>query len=238
MEMPHRTCLKKEHRTNLVLHAMRSLITSAIALALVACGGGPSTIVRVPASELPGLGPSTLTRKPTSNVVTSIDGSRHTINGTIERVELDIKKQTLPIALPFKARIQGDQLEVLTNQVRTYHVPDISYVAVQYTSSTPGTLSPARRNTGIGLLIGSMLPLGLGTYVVVESRDEGRAVRDLLALYGGGALLVGAGLFIAGVLVMTPSDPPPQAPAQRTKFTFVRPQLRVSPTGVSFSTEF
>ncbi len=232
--------LTHEHRTNFI-RATRSWIAGTAALTLVACGGSPpSTIVRVPVSELPGLGPSTLPKRPPTYVVTTIDGSKHTLSGRIQRVELDIAKQAVPIGLPFKARIQGDQLEVLTDQLRTYHVPDISYAAVQYSGYPPGTVSPGRRYTGIGLMVGSVLPLAIGTFILVEGSGQsgGGGLSGLIPIFGGAALIAGAGLFIAGAIVITPSSPPPQAPAQQKKTTFVRPQLRVSPTGASFAAEF
>jgi hypothetical protein len=237
MTKPLRSILTHLHRTNRMVYAAKVLMASITAIALVACGGAPpSTILRVPASELPGLGPSTLPRAPANYVVTTIDGSKHPIGGKIERVELDINKRAVPIELPFKARIQGEQLEVLTDQTRTYRVPDISYVSVQYSGSPPGSVSPGRRDAGVGLMALSIAPIGVGIYALVESNGQGGGLAKLGPVVGGGIIAVGAILLIVGASISSPSTPPPARPPKNS--TFVRPRLHVSPTGASFAAEF
>ena len=225
-------------------HVAKSLIVSTTALALVACATGPtSTIVRVPASELPLVAPNTLTNSPPPTNVTTIQGSVYTLNGPIGKVELKLNEKTVPITLPFKARIEGTELEVVTDQVRTYHVPDISYASVETLSEPRKVLvSRVRRGVGTGLIILSIPALLFGTVGVLS--DVGCSSGGQFnfcgvnAAIGGALILVGAGLFIPGVYLNATATQVPQPKMPPSKTTFVRPQLRISPTGASFAAEF
>ena len=217
------------------MHARtKALVFAAAALALTACGGSsPVTVlVRVPASELPGLGPSTYRADVPARAVKTIDGSMHQISGPIRQVEIDMKDQKIvPVALPFKARVLGDELEVLTDQVRTYSVPNISFVQIQY----QGGASQRGGGASAGLMVGGLVPLGLGVALLLEGSGHsgGGGLGGIVPLMGGALAIAGAGLFIAGVSVGN-RDPAPQP----KKTTTIRPQLRFSPTGGTFSFDF
>ncbi len=219
-------------------HAARTLIAGIVALTLVACGPNSySAIVRVPASELPALGPKTFRGSTSLPVwVKAINGSMYSLTGPIERIELGMKPSAVPIALPFKAHIQGDELIVLTDQERTYHVPDISYAAVQYRNFTEDTSATRNKYVGAGLIIGSILPIGLGTYLLVdESRRGGGGVNSSGGL-GSTVQVVSVGLFSVGLLLVVAglylAFPDAKVPM------FNRMLLRRSPTPGTFSFEF
>jgi hypothetical protein len=222
----------------------KSLIATTTALTLVACASSPtSTIVHMPASELPIVAPNTLTNSPPPTNVTTIQGSVFTLHGPIGKVELKMKEKTVPITLPFKARIEGTELEVLTDQVRTYHVPDISYASVETLSEPRKVLvSPGRRNAGTVLIVLSIPGLLFGTVGILSdigcSSGGGLNFCGLDAAIGGALFLVGAGLFIPGVYLTSTASQVPQPKLPPSKITFVRPQLRISPTGAVFAAEF
>jgi hypothetical protein len=231
-----RLVITNQHRTN---GATKAVVAGFISMTLVACGGSgrSTTIVRMPATELPGLGPSTLQGGPPPPAVKTIDGSAHQIAGPIDSVEIKLKDKIVPVGLPFKARIQNDQLEVLTDQVRTYPTSDISFVQVYY-----GGVALAQKRDGrsAGLIAAGIITGGLGgALIYADSGCTGGGFVDLCGfgtILGIGLALTGAGLLIGGFSVSaTPGpDPRPQAP----KTTTIQPKLRLSPTGGTLSFEF
>lgn len=217
----------------------RAIVATTTAIALTACGGGGGStaiVVRMPPSEMALIGPSTLNAGAPRPTVRTIDGSPHTITGPIEKVEIDMKDKVVPVALPFKARVQDAQLEVLTDQVRTYPVQDVTYVQVQY--GTARSSSGSRQGTSAGLLVGGLLCGGAGAALLIGSSNSGGGGFANLggafgALIGGGLAVAGVGLLIASVAVASSS-----ASAQPAKTTKIQPKLHLSPTGGAVSFAF
>jgi hypothetical protein len=241
------------HRTNLQHNAAKAVITAIVSLALVACGSFKKTVVLVPPSELPYLGQTTAPEFDGIPMVTTLDGQSHELKGPIESVELNARKRPVPVDVPFTARIDGDKLEVSTDQVRTYSLSDISYARVEYShgkrdkpstnnfgTNNPGTNKPssARSNIGLALAFGSIVPLSMGVVVLAYDsgcRGIGCEVAEAAQPVVGTVLLVtGAGALVAGIIVGASSSSPSTSP----KTTTIQPKLRLSPTGGTLSFEF
>lgn len=216
----------------------QSIVATTTAVALTACGGGGSTaiVVRMPASEMEVLGPSTLHAGLPPPTVRTINGTTHQLTGPIQTIEIDMKGKVVPVSLPFKARIQDNQLEVLTDVVRTYPVQDISYVQLQY--GGPTATSRRREGASGGLVFGGLVIGGLGTaLLVVGLQDHGGGgfinLGGIIPVFGGGLAILGVGMLIAGISVGSSSSPAP--PGKTTK---IQPKLHLSPTGGAVSFAF
>jgi len=198
---------------------------AASALLLGAC----TTVVNVPASEVPTLAPATMPEPVAWATVHTEDGKTETLKGTIEDIRIQARGGSTPVYPPMNASVAGDMLTI-RDQVgtRTYRMADIQRVQVEYFDREKAYKIPG------GTLLGVSSPfLVTGVAFLIAGTSSQSDFSGIVTAYGlifGG---IGLGIAIPGVVLLA-LDPKP--PGART--ASVPPRIDVTPGGMRFSTVF
>ncbi|UQA55102.1 hypothetical protein [Polyangium aurulentum] len=203
----------------------RHAAVSASALVLGAC----TTVVNIPASEVPELAPATRPEPVEWATVHTTDGKTETLKGTIDDVRIWVRGGSTPVYLPMNAQIAGDVLTI-RDQVgsKAFRMQDVERVQVEYFDREKAYKMPG------GTLLGLSSPFVVtGVALLVSGASSQSDFSGLMAVYGlfiGG---IGLGIAIPGIVLVAIDPKPPGARSAR-----LHPKIDVTPGGMRFSTAF
>lgn len=197
--------------------------------ALGGCGVVESRVAIDP-SALPQLAESYAADPEETHFTRAITSEKIELEGDILRWEVRVRSEEDPRRVsverfyePFKAKLTADLKLAVEDTLRReeFSLPRVQDVVVTYVPAS----SMKKQKVGVGLMLGSALPLGLGAWILANAaRSDANCDQECLDARGDGLdgigwglgtmmTVIGAGLAIPGIVLLSvgalrdPTDP-------------------------------